>query len=270
MELTDGRPIVFFDLETTGTNIQNDRIVEITVVKVMPDGTREVKTRRLNPEMHIPQEASAVHHITDEDVKDAPTFRQISKNLFIYLEGCDLGGYNIVKFDIPMLIREFSRAGLSFSTEGRRVVDAFVIYSRMEPRNLSAAYRFFCGKTMENAHSAEADTLATVEIYEGQLKKYANWKPGDFPESVEAFPQTLDEMNEFCKTAMPDAIDANGRFRWRENEAIVAFGRHSGTPLKTLAVENPEFLRWLLKADFPEDVKKIASDALVGKFPVRK
>ena len=270
MNLTDGRPIIFFDLETTGTNIQTDRIVELTLVKIYPDGRREVKTRRLNPGMHIPQEATAVHHISDEDVKNEPTFRQISRNLYICFEGCDLGGYNIIKFDIPMLIREFSRAGLTFSLEGRRVVDAFNIFCKMEPRNLSAAYRFFCGKDMVDAHSAEADTLATVEIYEGQLKRYADWKPGDFPESVTHFPSTLDEMHEFCRMQPPDAVDANGRFRWRENEAIVAFGRYAGTPLRRIAEESPDFLRWLLKSDFPDDVKKIASDALVGIFPKRQ
>ncbi|MBO4491562.1 MAG: 3'-5' exonuclease [Lentisphaeria bacterium] len=269
MNLTDGRPIVFFDLETTGTNLQTDRIVEFTVVKIQPDGTREVKTRRLNPEMHIPREASEVHHITDEDVKDAPKFRQISKNLYIYLEGCDLGGYNILKFDIPMLEREFSRAGLPFTTRGRRIVDVYNIFCRMEPRNLSAAYRFFCGKKIEDAHSAEADTLATVEVYEAQLARYADWQPGDFPESVEAFPKTLDEMSEFCQVKPAGGVDRTGRFRWREDEVIVAFGRWSGTPLKKIAVENPDFLRWLLKADFPDDVKKIASDALVGIFPVK-
>ncbi len=269
MNITDGKPIIFFDLETTGTNIQTDRIVELTVVKIHPDGKREVKTRRLNPGMHIPQEATAVHHISDEDVKDEPTFRQISKNLFIFFEGCDLGGYNIIKFDIPMLIREFARSGLTFSTEGRRIVDAFNIFCKMQPRNLSAAYRFYCNKEMENAHSAEADTLATVAIYEGQLAMYENWKKGDFPENVEHFPQTLDEMHEFCKMQQPDAVDMNGRFRWRENEVVVAFGRYSGMPLRKLAEESPDFLRWLLKADFPDDVKKIAEDALSGIFPKR-
>lgn len=167
MELIKERPLVFFDLEATGVNILNDRIVEISVVKIFPDGRREVKTRRINPEMHIPEEASAIHGIYDKDVVNEPTFRAISKNFFIYLEDCDLGGYNITKFDIPMLTREFSRAGLTFTTANRRIIDAYNIFCRMEPRNLSAAYKFFCGKDMKDAHSAEADTLATVEIFEG-------------------------------------------------------------------------------------------------------
>ena len=161
-ELITKRPLVFFDLETTGTNIINDRIVEISIVKISPDGSREVKTRRLNPEMHIPEEASAVHGIYDKDVENEPTFRQISQSLYIYLEDCDLGGYNIVKFDVPVLVKEFSRAGLQFSLENRRIIDAYNLYCKMEPRTLSAAYKRFCGKSLEDAHSAEADTLATV------------------------------------------------------------------------------------------------------------
>ena len=184
MELIKERPLVFFDLEATGVNILNDRIVEISVVKIFPDGRREVKTRRINPEMHIPEEASAIHGIYDKDVANEPTFRAISKNFFIYLEDCDLGGYNITKFDIPMLTREFSRAGLTFTTANRRIIDAYNIFCRMEPRNLSAAYKFFCGKDMKDAHSAEADTLATVEIFEGEIKRYSQMAREDYPEDI--------------------------------------------------------------------------------------
>ncbi len=267
MKIAEQRPIVFFDLETTGTNISTDRIVELSVIKIHPDGEREERTRRLNPEMPIPPEATAVHHISDADVADAPTFRQIAKNFFIFLEGCDLGGYNIVKFDLPVLIREFQRAGLQFSTEGRRVVDAYTIFCRMEPRNLTAAYKFFCGKKLEGAHGAAADTLATVEVFAAQLERYGAEDYADLPEGIEKFPQNMDELNEFCVSQRPDWVDANGRFKWRGDEVIVAFGRHNGTPLKTLATQFPDFLRWLLKADFPEDVKKIASDAMIGVFP---
>ena len=180
MELFQERPIVFFDLEATGVNILNDRIVEISVVKIFPDGRREVKTRRINPEMHIPEEASGVDGIYDRDVENEPTFRAISRNFFIYLEDCDLGGYNITKFDIPMLTREFSRAGLSFTTANRRIIDAYNIFCRMEPRNLSAAYKFFCGKEMKDAHSAEADTLATVE---GKSAATPGWQRRIFPKT---------------------------------------------------------------------------------------
>lgn len=261
------RPIIFFDLETTGTNVQTDRIVELSIVKISPDGEREIKTRRLNPEMHIPEEATAVHHIGDEDVKDAPTFRQISKNLFIYMEGCDLGGYNIGKFDIPVLIKEFQRAGLQFTVNGRRIIDSYVIFSRMEPRSLTAAYRFFCGKKLEGAHGAEADTLATVEVFEAQMAHYNQIQKNDYPDGIEAFPSNLDELNDFCNQQSPDAVDASGRFKWREGEVIVGFGRNAGTRLRQIAVDNPDFLRWIMKSDFPDDTKKIASDALRGFFP---
>ena len=267
MELIKERPLVFFDLEATGVNILNDRIVEISVVKIFPDGRREVKTRRINPEMHIPEEASAIHGIYDKDVANEPTFRAISKNFFIYLEDCDLGGYNITKFDIPMLTREFSRAGLTFTTANRRIIDAYNIFCRMEPRNLSAAYKFFCGKDMKDAHSAEADTLATVEIFEGEIKRYSQMVREDYPEDIEKWPETLDEFHTFCNQRMIDSIDPDGRFKWKNGEAVVALGKNAGTSLRRIAIDNPDFLRWILRSDFSVEVKNIASDALKGIFP---
>lgn len=267
MELIKERPLVFFDLEATGVNILNDRIVEISVVKIFPDGRREVKTRRINPEMHIPEEASAIHGIYDKDVANEPTFRAISKNFFIYLKDCDLGGYNITKFDIPMLTREFSRAGLTFTTANRRIIDAYNIFCRMEPRNLSAAYKFFCGKDMKDAHSAEADTLATVEIFEGEIKRYSQMTREDYPEDIEKWPETLDEFHTFCNQRMIDSIDPDGRFKWKNGEAVVAFGKNAGTSLRRIAIDNPDFLRWILRSDFSVEVKNIASDALKGIFP---
>ncbi len=267
MELIKERPLVFFDLEATGVNILNDRIVEISVVKIFPDGRREVKTRRINPEMHIPEEASAIHGIYDKDVANEPTFRAISKNFFIYLEDCDLGGYNITKFDIPMLTREFSRAGLTFTTANRRIIDAYNIFCRMEPRNLSAAYKFFCGKDMKDAHSAEADTLATVEIFEGEIKRYSQMAREDYPEDIEKWPETLDEFHTFCNQRMIDSIDPDGRFKWKNCEAVVAYGKNAGTSLRRIAIDNPDFLRWILRSDFSVEVKNIASDALKGIFP---
>lgn len=267
--LIKDRPIIFFDLETTGVNLQTDRIVEISVLKVHPDGTREVRTRRLNPGMHIPEEASAVHGIYDADVANEPTFRQVSKNLFIFFEDCDLGGYNILKFDIPMLTREFARAGLSFSTEGRCIADAYNILCLMEPRTLSGAYRTFCGKDMKNAHSAEADTVASYEIFESELRKYSAYTADELPEGMEKFPDNLNDLHKFC-CSNQTAIDPEGRFRWKGNEAVVAFSKKSGTPLRKLAAEDPGFLRWIINSDFSPEVKKIASDALKGEFPVKK
>ena len=270
LELIKDKPMAFFDLETTGTNFQNDRIVEISVIKLFPDGEREVKTRLVNPEMHIPEESSAIHGIRDEDVKDAPTFKNISKNLYIYLEGCDLGGYNIAKFDVPVLVKEFSRSGLNFSLEGRRIVDAYSLFCKMEPRTLKAAYKYFCGKDLENAHSSQADTLATLDLFEAQVKRYSALPKELLPEGLEAFPADLDSLHELCNQRPPDSIDPDGRFRWKEGEAVVGFGRNSGVLLRVIAIENPEFLRWIMKADFSEAVKKIASDALKGFFPEKK
>ncbi|MBR2904725.1 MAG: 3'-5' exonuclease [Lentisphaeria bacterium] len=267
MNIVKDRPIVFFDLETTGVNIMTDRIIEISVVKIFPDGRREVKTRLVNPEMHIPEESTRIHGISDEDVKDAPTFKAISKNFFIYLEDCDLGGYNIIKFDIPMLAKEFSRAGLHFSTEGRRIADAYNIFCRMEPRNLSAAYRFYCGKKMEDAHSAEADTLATVAVFEAQMERYGKADPATFPEEITEFPADLDAVHAFCNQFSADNIDPDGRFKWRNGEAVICFGKNTGLTIKKVAIENPDFFRWILKADFSKEVKDIAANALRGIFP---
>ena len=268
MKLTDNVPLIFFDLETTGVNLFVDRIVELSVIKIMPDGTRETKSRLINPEMPIPPEATAVHHISDEDVKDAPTFRQLARNLAIYFEGCDLGGYNIGKFDVPMLAREFSRCDIQFSTAGRRIFDAFTIFCQMEPRNLTAAYKFFCGKKLEGAHGAAADAQASLEVFEAQLERYSAMPPDQFPENITAFPQTLDELHAFCNPVNPGNVDKNGRFKWRNGEAVVSFGRHNGETLREVAVNAPDFLQWIIRADFDADVKQIAQNALRGKFPV--
>ena len=172
MQLNLKRPIVFFDLETTGVDTARDRIVEISLVKVMPDGREIVKTRRINPGMHIPAEASAIHHITDEDVKDCPQFAQIAKSLAQFLEGCDFGGFNSNRFDLPVLVEEFLRAGVDVDFKRRRFIDVQNIFHKMEQRTLVAAYKFYCDKNLEEAHSAEADTLATYEVLKAQLDRY--------------------------------------------------------------------------------------------------
>ena len=251
------KPLIFFDLETTGINISNDRIVEISIVKLLPDGSKEIKTRKVNPQMPIPKGASEVHGIYDEDVKDEPTFEQIAKSLLNYMMGCDLAGYNVLKFDIPLLIKEFERAGLKYNTNDIDVVDVFNIFCKKEPRTLTAAYKLYCQKELENAHSAEADTLATVEVFAGQLSHYDD------------LPQNVAEIAAFANKRDDKCIDNNGRFKWHGDEAMVAFGKHNGQLLRTVADENPGFLRWIIKNDFPEDVKNIAKDALVGKFPTK-
>ena len=249
------KPIIFFDLETTGLNIKNDRIVEISAAKIMPDGGMEVKTRRINPERPIPPEATAIHGIKDSDVANKPKFKAISSSLLLFFENCDLSGYNIQNFDLPVLAEEFRRSNLTFSIEGRRIVDVQTIFHKREPRNLGAAYKFFCGKDMVNAHSAEADVRATIEIFEGEFKKYQD------------LPKTIDELHEFCNNRKPEWIDNSGKFKWQGDTVVVGFGKNEGTPLKEITVNNPDFLRWMINASFPSDATDIAKKALTGKFP---
>ena len=172
MDLKLNNPLVFFDLETTGINITRDRIVEISVLKVHPNGKEETKTRRINPEMPIPPESTAIHGITDDDVKDCPTFKQVAKSFADLLEGCDMAGFNSSRFDVPMLTEEFLRAGVDFDTSKRKFIDVQIIFHRKEQRTLEAAYTFYCNKKLENAHSAEADVVATYEVLKSQLDKY--------------------------------------------------------------------------------------------------
>ena len=258
MELVLERPLVFFDIESTGTNPYRDRIVEIAVIKVMPDGSREDVVRRINPCMPIPAGASAVHGIYDDDVKDCPTFDVIAHNLYNYLDSCDLAGYNIVKFDVPMLQEEFKRCGLELNMRDRKLIDVFNIFCRLYPRNLSAAYKFFCDGNLEDAHSALADTDATVAVLFGQLAKH--------PE----LPREMAGLAEFSAARDADFVDSEGRLKFSGDEVVINFGKNSGRRLRDLASEDPGFLRWMLRSDFSDEVKVIIKNALAGEFPSRK
>ncbi|HEV7382903.1 MAG TPA: exonuclease domain-containing protein [Dyadobacter sp.] len=249
------KPLAFFDLETTGVNVARDRIVELSVVKALPNGETEVRTRRVNPEMPIPLESSLIHGIYDEDVKDSPTFKSIAKNLAVFLEGCDLAGFNSNRFDIPMLVEEFLRVGVEFDVKNRKCVDTQRIFHMMEPRNLSAAYKFYCGKTLVGAHGAEADTLATFEVLQGQIARYEGVKVLD-PKGVEYEPVKNDVAALHDLTASK-VIDFAGRMVFNDKgEEVFNFGKHNGKKVTDILKNEPSFYDWMMKAEFPLDTKR--------------
>ncbi len=246
MKLNLKRPIVFLDLETTGVDPAKDRIVEISLVKVMPDGTQEVKTRRLNPEMHIPEAASAVHGIHDEDVADCPTFREIAKSLWSYISGCDFAGYNSNKFDIPVLVEEFLRAGVDvdMDMDKCRFIDVQNIFHRMEQRTLVAAYKFYCGKDLTQAHSAEADTLATYEVLKAQLDRY------------DELQNDVEFLSEFSTRSQN--VDFAGRIIYDDKGVeVFNFGKHKGRSVAEVFRTEPSYYAWMMNGDFPLHTKKV-------------
>jgi len=258
MELNLKNPIIFFDLETTGVDPCKDRIVEISTVKVMPDGTREIKTRRINPEMPIPPEVIAIHHITDEDVKDAPKFREIARSLAAYIEGADLAGYNAIKFDMPLLAEEFLRAGLDVDLKKKKMIDVQNIFHKLEQRTLAAAYKFYCGKSLDEAHSAEADALATLDVLTAQLDRY----PDDLRNDVEF-------LAEFSTRSQH--VDYAGRVVYDDKGVeIFNFGKHKGRPVAEVFREEPSYYAWMMNGDFPKYTQKVITeirlrDAMAGK-----
>lgn len=238
------KPVVFFDLETTGISVTNDRIVEISYLKVFPDGTEVSRTQRVNPEMHIPEEATAVHHISDDDVRDCPTFRQIAQNIANVLEGSDIAGFNSNRFDVPVLAEEFLRAGIDVDFSKTRFIDVQVIYHKMEQRTLSAAYKFYCGKDLDDAHSAEGDTRATYEVLKAQLDRYENLK-NDI--------KWLSEYTSFTRN-----VDFSGYFIYNDkDEEIVNFGKYKGRSLAEIFQRDPSYYDWIMKSDFPRNTKQV-------------
>lgn len=238
------KPVVFFDLETTGISVTNDRIVEISYLKVFPDGTEVSRTQRVNPEMHIPEEATAVHHISDDDVRDCPTFRQIAQNIANVLEGSDIAGFNSNRFDVPVLAEEFLRAGIDVDFSKTRFIDVQVIYHKMEQRTLSAAYKFYCGKDLDDAHSAEGDTRATYEVLKAQLDRYENLK-NDI--------KWLSEYTSFTRN-----VDLSGYFIYNDkDEEIVNFGKYKGRSLAEILQRDPSYYDWIMKSDFPRNTKQV-------------
>ena len=244
MKLNLKNPIVFLDLETTGVDPSKDRIVEISLVKVTPEGEHEIKTRRINPEMHIPEASSAIHHIYDEDVADCPTFREIAKSLWAYIEGCDFAGYNSNKFDIPVLVEEFLRVGMDIDLKKSRFIDVQNIFHKMEQRTLVAAYKFYCGKDLEEAHSAEADTLATYEVLKSQLERYPDLE------------NDVDFLSEF--SARGQNADYAGRIVYDDKGVeVFNFGKHKGRSVAEVFRLEPSYYSWMMNGDFPLYTKKV-------------
>ncbi len=246
MQLT--RPIAIIDLETTGINISADKIVEIAIVKITPDGESQVKRKLINPQIPVPAAAGEIHGITDSMVKDAPVFKQVANEIKQFLDNCDLAGYNSNRFDIPMLVEEFCRAEIHFSTTGRKLVDVQKVFHMMEQRTLAAAYKFYCNKILENAHSAEADALATWEILQAQLEKYPH------------VGCTVDSIVKF--TGEDDIIDFARRFIRVNGVEVFNFGKHKGKPVVEILNMEPQYYDWMMKGDFAINTKQKLTEIL--------
>ncbi|OFY73113.1 MAG: DNA polymerase III subunit epsilon [Bacteroidetes bacterium RBG_19FT_COMBO_42_7] len=253
MELKLRRPLAFIDLETTGINVSADRIVEISVLKLNPNGNEEWLTTRINPEMPIPPKSSAIHGITDKDIADSPTFKEIAKKLAAFLEGTDLAGYNAIKFDIPVLAEEFLRVNIDFNFLKRKYVDVQVIFHKKEQRTLSAAYQFYCNRDLENAHSSKADTEATFEVLKAQLDRYK-----DLENDVEKLADYSSYNN---------LVDFAGRIIYDENGVeTFNFGKHKGRPVEIVFKEEPSYYSWMMNGDFPLYTKKILTEIKLRSF----
>ena len=253
MQLKLKNPLVFFDLETTGTNIVSDRIVEISYLKISPNGMEESKTMRINPGCHIPAESSAIHGIYDADVADAPVFKSVAKNIAKDIEGCDLAGYNSNRFDIPLLAEEFLRADVDIDLMKRKFVDVQVVFHKMEQRTLSAAYQFYCAKNLDDAHTAEADTKATYEVLKAQLDRYP-----DLQNDVEF----LSKFTSFNRN-----VDFAGRIVYNDkDEEIINFGKYKGQKVEDVLRNDMGYYGWMMQGDFPLYTKKVLTNIKLRMF----
>lgn len=247
MDLNLKNSIIFFDLETTGVNITHDKIVELSYIKIFPNGTEEEKTIRINPGCHIPEEATAVHHITDEDVKNCPRFKDIAKNLSKVFEGCDIAGFNSNRFDIPLLAEEFLNAGVTVDFSKRKFVDVQTIFHKMEQRTLIAAYKFYCNKDLTEAHSASADTRATYEVLKAQLDRYSELK------------NDIDYLSDF--SSQKKNVDLMGRIVYNEKQQeVFNFGKYKGIPVEEVFLKDLGYYAWIMQGDFAQDTKRVLTN----------
>jgi len=253
MQLNLKNPIVFFDLETTGINIAKDRIVEIAILKVDVNGVEEIRTHRVNPTIPIPIQASEIHGIYDEDVKDSPTFKEVAKDIAKFMEGCDIGGYNSNKFDVPLLAEEFLRADVDIDMSKRHLVDVQNIFHKMEKRTLEAAYKFYCDKDLTDAHSAEADTIATYEVLKAQIQRY---------EELENDIKFLSEFSSFGRN-----VDFAGRIVYNENdEEVFNFGKYKNVKVVDVLDKDPGYYGWMMNGDFPLYTKNVLTKIKLRSF----
>ncbi|TAD84218.1 MAG: 3'-5' exonuclease [Bacteroidetes bacterium] len=250
MNLQLSRPLAFIDLETTGVNPGADRMVEIAIVKVMPDGTKLSKRKLINPEMPIPKGASDVHGITNEMVKDAPTFKQVANEIKQFIDHCDIGGYNSNKFDVPLLVEEFLRVGIEFKLDNRKLLDVQKVFFMMEPRTLTAAYKFYCGKTLDGAHSAEADADATWQVLESQLERYPQ------------LGSTLDSI--LAVLGEEDIVDFARRMVVVDGKIVFNFGKHKGKPVEEVLKKERSYYDWMMQGDFAQNTKQKLTEILHG------
>lgn len=257
MQLNLKNPVVFLDLETTGINIVTDRIVEIALLKINLDGTEEEKLLRINPEMPIPEEASSIHGIYDDDVKDAPTFKEVAKTLAKFLEGCDLAGFNSNRFDIPLLAEEFLRAEIDIDFKKRKFIDVQAIFHKMEKRTLEAAYKFYCNKPLIDAHSAMADTKATYEVLKSQLDMYQGVEYEE--KSGRKIVPILNDVEKLSEFSSYDRnVDFVGRIVYDENGVeVFNFGKNKGIPVEKVLEEQPGYFGWIMNSEFPLYTKKV-------------
>ena len=253
MTLTLARSVVFFDLETTGVNVGKDRIVEFSGLKVNPDGSEETLTLLVHPEMPIPADSAAIHGITDEKIKDSPKFGEVAQEVVTFMDNADLGGFNSNKFDIPMLMEELARVGVDMSMKGRRCIDVQNIFHKLEQRTLVAAYKFYCQKDLTNAHSAEADTRATYEVFRAQIDKYEELK------------DDMDFLHEF--SSRHKAVDFSGHIIYnQEGVECFNFGKFKGKPVLEILKQQPSYYNWMMDADFPSYTKKVLTEIRLRGF----